>query len=174
MRIAIVVIPVLILVSSCYSIRNNIAIREDEKVREELRCYKERLDKDLDIKIDMPETISREQKETKIFLLLTNISSDSIMIEKPEFTWNTEVSFSFEGEPYPVAHPWLERRVYIPLKDRTVLIRAGETKEIFVTIVKYFIWPLDSIPAGKYSAYLELEQIDDTILRSDTVDFVVK
>ncbi len=80
----------------------------------------------------------------------------------------------YEGEPLQVDYGLVWRMLLGKLKDRIISIEPKKEIEYRFNSLGSLMGSPDSVQVGDYSMYIELRQIDNTIVRSDTACFVIK
>ena len=65
------------------------------------------------------------------------------------------------------------RMILGKLKDRIISIEPKKEIEYRFNSLGSLMGSPDSVQAGNYSMYIELRQVDDTFVRSDTAYFII-
>jgi len=163
----------LLTLSSCGSLIHKMNKKSDEFYTKELSKYKESIEKDLKVHFELPDSIDRYKTNTKSMIVLTNQGSDLLKMEEPIFFYNTDAHIMYEGEPLQVDYDLVWRMLLGKLKDRIISIEPKKEIEFHFNSLGSLMGSPDSVLAGNYSMYLELRQVDNTIVRSDTTCFVI-
>lgn len=164
----------LLLLTSCGSLAYKMSKKDEESYTKELSKYKESIQKDLKVHLELPDSVNHDNINTKAMIVLTNLGSDLLKIEEPIFLYNTDAHITYEGEPLLVDYPLMFRMLLGDLKDRIISIEPNKEIEYRFESLGLLMGSPDNVQSGNYSMYIVLRQVDNTIVRSDTACFIIK
>ena len=125
----------------------------------------------LKVGIDMPDTISRDQKNIYVYLVIENLSNADITMINPSHMIIARPNIFHNGEPIMTIKPYFYQG---SLKD-IITIKGHEVVKVqFSHPLDSLIGPLDFLSKGNYSIHFDLFSIEGIQLKSSIFHFYVK
>ncbi len=120
----------------------------------------------------MPDTISRDQKDVYVYLVIENLSNSNISMRNPSHMLNAIPRILRNGEPIMTVKPYFYGEEY--LKD-IIEIKGNEVVKVqFGIPLDSLIGSLDMLSKGDYSIHFDLTLIEGLQLKSSICHFYVE